>query len=57
MFFKTKKDPYKYRFLCKNCDIFFEREDARKRNCPICGQHKYTEVHTLINKETGEKSR
>ena len=36
-FFKLFKSPkYKYIFLCKYCDIFFDRIGFYNK-CPICG--------------------
>lgn len=35
-----KKPTYKYMFLCKRCDILFERISHQKHpdnKCPICG--------------------
>ena len=28
---KKKTDPYRYKFLCRNCDIFFESENSIQR--------------------------
>lgn len=57
-FFKRKsKDPYTYKMLCKNCDVFFERENPRDKKCPVCGQSKRVETYSLINKETGKETR
>jgi rRNA maturation endonuclease Nob1 len=52
-----KVDPYKYKMLCKNCDIFFETESSYKKTCPVCGQSKRVETYSLINKETGKEIR
>jgi len=56
-FLKKEKDPYKYKMLCKDCDIFFETENPQKRACPICGRSKRVEVFSIVNKETGEETR
>ena len=56
-FLKRKKDPYKYKMLCKNCDIFFEIEDPSRGVCPVCGQSKRVETYSLIKKETGQEIR
>ncbi len=36
-----KKPTYKYVFLCKRCDIFFDRIGHQQKypnnKCPICG--------------------
>ena len=29
--FKKKEDPCKYKMLCKNCDVFFDRRSEEKR--------------------------
>lgn len=56
-FFKYKKEnPYKYKMLCRNCDIFFKTDNPEKvRECPVCGQSKRVEVYSLVNKETGQE--
>lgn len=55
-FLKHKKDdPYIYKMLCKNCDIFFKVKDPRERVCPCCGQFKRVETYSLIHKETGKE--
>jgi len=56
-FLKRNKDPYKYKMLCKNCDIFFEVQDPQKRVCPVCEQSRRVETYSLINKETGKEIR
>lgn len=57
-FFKRKKeDPYKYKMLCRNCDIFFEVDNPNKKNCPVCGQSKRVDTYSLISKETGQEIR
>lgn len=56
-FLRRKKDPYKYKMLCKNCDIFFEIENPSKRTCPVCKQSKRVEIYSLIDKETNQEIR
>lgn len=56
-FFKKKKSPYKYKMLCKNCDIIFESENPRSAVCPVCNQFRRVETYAIINKETGQEIR
>lgn len=57
-FFKRKqKDPYIYKMLCKNCDVFFERENPRQKVCPVCDSSNRVETYSLISKETGKEIR
>lgn len=52
-FLKYKRtDPYKYKMLCRTCDIFFEVESPERKICPCCGQHERTELYSLIDKKT-----
>lgn len=54
--FKKKENPYKYKMLCKNCDIFFEVDDpSRERKCPVCGTSNRIDTYSVINKETGKE--
>lgn len=51
-----KQDPYKYKMLCKKCDIFFETDDPkRKRLCPVCGTQDKVDTYSLVNKKTGKE--
>jgi rubrerythrin len=56
-FFKKKESPYKYKMLCKNCDIIFESENPRSAVCPVCNQFRRVETYAIINKETGQEIR
>lgn len=53
--FKKKEDPCKYKMLCKNCDVFFEVEDPRKKDCPVCSTSNRVDVYSVINKKTGKE--
>jgi len=53
---RKQKDPYKYKMLCRTCDIFFESDNPKKnRKCPACGTSTHVDTYSLINKETGKE--
>ena len=54
---RRKSDPYKYKMLCKNCDIFFETEDPYRKVCLVCKQSKKVDTYSVIDKETGKEIR
>ena len=57
-FLKRKQtDPYEYKMLCKNCDIFFKRKNPKEKRCPACNQFNRVETYSLIDKETGQEIR
>jgi hypothetical protein len=56
-FFRQKEDPYTYKMLCKNCDVFFEVESPELKQCPYCKQSNRTELYCLINKATRKETR
>lgn len=43
---RNKKVKLKYKFLCKHCDVFFERDNACYRKCPAC--HHEMELYDVI---------
>ena len=49
-----KEDPYTYKMFCKNCDIFFEIDDPRDKECPYCEQSDRVSVYSLIDKKTSK---
>lgn len=54
---KKKTDPYRYKFLCRNCDILFESDDPLARACPACKQNRRVELYSIIKKETNKEIR
>lgn len=48
--FKKKKPLIlSYQFLCRTCDIFFERKDLHKNKCPGCGR--VAEIYSIKEKK------
>lgn len=37
-FWRRKKDNLVYKFLCKTCDIFFEKDFPYQNQCPVCNR-------------------
>lgn len=47
--------PRRFAFSCKDCLFdwsFISREEATRRQCPMCGEYKYAEVWEPLDETT-----